>query len=372
MQGSIDLKNGPLMKVGLFDTFDGMHIFICIHHLVVDGVSWRILLEDFNTVYTQIINHEEVNLPLKTASYQKWSEGLITYGESYLLRRELPYWKTILDKTESMASISKSLKLQSLDEVDHRNSEVYNLEFELSTENTNKLIYDCSKAYNTEINDLLLAALSITVSRCFGLQSVAIELESHGRHPIEPQVCVDRTVGWFTNIYPVILECQTDDIGTTIKNTKDMLRNVPNHGLGYGILKFLTENELKEHSGSHVEVSFNYLGDISSSEGGVFNFSKLNSGKMSSDENRINKLITVDGILQDSQLAFTIGYHGSIHDHDAVQFCDCFKLSLNDVITHCSNSNETQYTISDYGNDIEWSDSELEDVLKLFEGDEEN
>ncbi|MNZ22727.1 Plipastatin synthase subunit C [compost metagenome] len=372
IQGSIDLKNGPLMKVGLFDTLDGMHIFICIHHLVVDGVSWRILLEDFNTVYTQIINHEEVNLPLKTASYQKWSEGLITYGESYLLRRELPYWKTILDKTESMASISKSLKLQSLDEVDHRNSEVYNLEFELSTENTNKLIYDCSKAYNTEINDLLLAALSIAVSRCFGLQSVAIELESHGRHPIEPQVCVDRTVGWFTNIYPVILECQTDDIGTTIKNTKDMLRNVPNHGLGYGILKFLTENELKEHSGSHVEVSFNYLGDISSSEGGVFNFSKLNSGKMSSDENRINKLITVDGILQDSQLAFTIGYHGSIHDHDAVQFCDCFKLSLNDVITHCSNSNETQYTISDYGNDIEWSDSELEDVLKLFEGDEEN
>ncbi|MNW44053.1 Plipastatin synthase subunit C [compost metagenome] len=373
IQGSIDLKNGPLMKVGLFDTFDGMHIFICIHHLVVDGVSWRILLEDFNTVYMQITNHEDVSLPLKTASYQKWSEGLVKYSESYLLRRELTYWKTILDRTEGMTSISKSQKLKSLDEVDIRNSEVYNQEFELSIEDTNKLIFDCSKAYNTEINDLLLAALSITVNKCFGLNNVAIELESHGRHPIEPQVCVDRTVGWFTNFYPVILECQPDDIGTTIKHTKDMLRNVPNHGLGYGILKFLTENKLKEHSEGNIEVSFNYLGDISSSEGGVFNFSKLKSGKMSSDENRINRLLTIDGIIQESQLAFTIGYSGLMHDNDAVlQFCDCFKLSLIDVITHCSSNDETQYTISDYGNDIEWSDSELEDVLKLFEGDEDN
>lgn len=377
LQASIDIKKGPLMKSALFQAYDGEYLFICIHHLVVDGVSWRILLEDFSTVYTQLSKDEELRLPLKTASYPLWAESLIQYGQSYQLLRELDYWKTVSQHISCTESISQAHVVHGSHEVDSAEvkeiNEIENQELRLSIENTNKLLYECGTAYNTEINDLLLAALSIALHNCYRIDRVGVEMESHGRHPIEPHISIDRTVGWFTNVYPILLQCQSGQVGTTIKQTKEMLRAVPNQGLGYGVLKYLADREIRgQLSPVDLEVSFNYLGDISHTEGGIFTFSTLSCGKMSSDENKIHKQITLDGIVQNGQLTFTIGVNHDLTNDENSSFCKAFEQALLDVIAHCSNLHDTEYTASDYGDAIEWSDSELDDVLKLFEGDEDD
>ncbi|QKS46079.1 amino acid adenylation domain-containing protein [Paenibacillus cellulosilyticus] len=370
IQASMDLKKGPLLKAALFHANDGTHLFFCVHHLVVDGVSWRILLEDFSTAYSQARDHQTISLPSKTASYQAWAEGLIAFSKSYLLKRELGYWKEVSHKIDASVPLSETACYKDAQKLSGAAVTV-NHEFMLTREETDRLLHESGTAYNTEINDLLLAALSMTVQQCFGVGSVGIELESHGRHPIEPQIRIDRTVGWFTNTYPVVLECHTDDLGATIKHTKETLRKVPNYGLGYGILKYLSDPEIRTQLAPlQLELSFNYLGDFSSEgDGGEFSFSKLGCGSVSSDENKFQKPITVDCIVQEGQMAFTIGFNHSEMDVHT-RFSEVFAASLRTIIAHCSSHTGTQYTLSDYGDEIGWSDSELDDVLSLFEGDE--
>ncbi|MCL6457175.1 MAG: amino acid adenylation domain-containing protein, partial [Gorillibacterium sp.] len=370
VQASMDLKKGPLLKAALFHAYDGMHLFLCVHHLVVDGVSWRILLEDFSTAYSQARDHQKISLPLKTASYQAWAERLIEFSGSYLLKRELWYWKEVCQKIETSIPLSETARFKDVMKLSGV-AVTDNHEFRLSREETGRLLHESGTAYNTEINDLLLAALSITVHECYGVGSVGVELESHGRHPVEPQIRIDRTVGWFTNTYPVVLECHTDDPGATIKHTKETLRKVPNYGLGYGILKYLSDREIRTQLPPlQLELSFNYLGDFSSDvDGGEFSFSKLGCGNMSSDDNRIQKPVTVDCVVQEGQMVFTIGFNHSKMDL-YTRFTEVFATSLRTIVEHCSSHTRTEYTLSDYGDEIDWSDSELDGVLNLFEGDE--
>ena len=279
-QESIDLRNGPLLKAVIFHTAGGSHLLLCIHHLVVDGVSWRILLEDLNTAYAETLRGEEVRLPAKTASVQQWSDELAAYADGYLLQRELPYWRSLLEEAGEAQSLLQS-QPKLLEKNDKRIS-ILNEQIELSSEHTSKLLYESSNAYNTEINDLLLAALSRAFQKSFGMEKIAIELESHGRHPIDSGIKIDRTVGWFTNLYPVLLKSGANEtVETTIKQTKDRLRKIPNHGLGYGLLKWMANQELQEQGNqADLEVCFNYLGTVDD-EGGAFAFSKLSTGIIS-------------------------------------------------------------------------------------------
>ena len=95
LQSSMDLKQGPLVNAGLFKTKEGDYLFLAIHHLVVDGVSWRILFEDITTGYWQAVNGEEIKLPAKTDSFKEWSEKLYEYADSEELQKEIPYWSAL-------------------------------------------------------------------------------------------------------------------------------------------------------------------------------------------------------------------------------------------------------------------------------------
>lgn len=101
LQASIDLATGPLVKVGLFHSDSGDHLLICVHHLVIDGVSWRILLEDLFSGYRQIQETGKITLPMKTASYKEWANALTQYAKNEVLSDEIAYWKNISDKSNS-------------------------------------------------------------------------------------------------------------------------------------------------------------------------------------------------------------------------------------------------------------------------------
>ncbi|HEX3023493.1 MAG TPA: condensation domain-containing protein, partial [Lachnospiraceae bacterium] len=199
MQGDINIMNGPLLKLGLFRTKQGDHLLIIIHHLVVDGVSWRIILEDFTTGYKQLLHQELIVLTPKTHLFQYWAEQLKRYSSTDKALKELTYWEGI---THANNERLKKDGYVSTREFRYMQSE----ELVISKEETIHLLKQVHRAYGTQTNEILLAILGLTLKDWFGLEKVLINLEGHGREEIIDDVNIKRTVGWFTSFYPVILD----------------------------------------------------------------------------------------------------------------------------------------------------------------------
>lgn len=330
LQACISLENGPMMKSALFKTENGSYLMICIHHLVVDGISWRILLEDFNTVMEQIRNGKEIELPAKTASFKDWGEALEDYGNSKQLKKEKKYWEKVTNQMEK----GKILIQEEGTELGYEDVFI-----KFSKDMTYKLVHKTGQAFHTEINDLLISAIGRAIKKLTGQVVISIGLEGHGREEIHEKIDIDRTVGWFTTIYPIVLEC-SEDIEESIITTKEMLRKVPNHGLGYGLLK----NEFSEIC---PEISFNYLGqmDVESKLNKVVFYS---AGKSSAEENRIPEKISFNGMITEDRLNFVITYDRSRFSREAVdKLAEYYKTSLEENIEYCLQTEENVRTISD-------------------------
>ncbi|WP_164779421.1 non-ribosomal peptide synthetase, partial [Paenibacillus kobensis] len=339
LQSSIDLEQGPLMKVGLFHTADGDHLLLCLHHLVVDGVSWRILLEDLKTGYEQALQGKEVVLPVKTASYKDWAEALVEYSQSIELKQERKYWREICEQV-------KNGVIQG--DLDGQLTEYAHMQIELEQESTRQLLYEAGKAYGTEINDLLLSALGMSVKQWKGQHYVAVDLEGHGREEIHKAVKIDRTVGWFTSIYPIVLEV-SEGMEETIINTKEMLRRVPNHGIGYGVAACLGQDRWPD---AKADLCFNYLGHMDHELGteGRITASNLSCGSSIADENMPKQGITMDGSVSGGKLRFTIAYNKGRYSAQSIeQFCQYYVQSIQMIVQHCVFQKEVIKTASDFG-----------------------
>ena len=284
LQAGLDLEKGPLVRLGLFATDEGDHLLIVIHHLVVDGVSWRILLEDLETLYGGGV------LPEKTSSYREWAEGLIRYGESREAAKEEVYWQEI--EQQEIPSMPRDRESREVHRFGNSRTEVVTLD----EATTSQLLTEAHQAYRTEINDLLLAALSLAIREWSGADQVAIHLEGHGREEILPEVDLTRTVGWFTSIYPVVLPVRTEDPGTVIKEVKETLRRVPHKGVGYGVRRYLQGKRGKLQPG----ISFNYLGQLDQT--GAISFSTLPGGDPIHLENRRAHDIEITGVVLNQQM----------------------------------------------------------------------
>lgn len=199
IQRSISLEDGPLFRLGLFRCAEGEHLLIVIHHLAVDGVSWRILFEDLQEGYEQAARGEAVKLPQKTDSYRAWVEGITQFANSPAAEQELSYWAEV--EGDGFVPLPK-------DKVDGalliKDSEAITVRW--SPEETEQFLKEANRTYNTEVNDLLLTALGMAVHEWTGIERVGILLEGHGREPVVPELDITRTIGWFTSQYPVALE----------------------------------------------------------------------------------------------------------------------------------------------------------------------
>ncbi|MCP4213468.1 MAG: non-ribosomal peptide synthetase, partial [bacterium] len=259
LQASIDMANGPLVKLGLFKGKEGDHLLVIVHHLVVDGISWRILTEDFEVSYLLAEEGENIELQDKTDTFKYWAEKQEEYASGKHLLKELPIWKAIeetkVEKLHVNHPISKAQRNQG-------NLEIHPIV--LDENNTNLLLTGVNRAYSTEINDVLLTALGLTIKEWSEADQVLIDLEGHGREDIIENVDINRTVGWFTTQYPVILDMANTDISYALINTKETLRRIPAKGIGYGMLKFLTPEDKKESIQFKLEpeILFNYLGQF--------------------------------------------------------------------------------------------------------------
>ncbi|WP_055108692.1 non-ribosomal peptide synthetase [Paenibacillus ihumii] len=359
---SLDIEEGPLIRLGHFRSGEGEYLLIVMHHLIVDGVSWSILLEDFAAVYGQIDSGQPVRLPAKTTSFLDWSKQLQDYADSDEFLNQLSYWKDIDSQVEACAALPAGVHAC---EAGQRYKEV---ELKLDGHFTEQLLTTIHQAYRTEVNDILLAALTLAVTRWTGEESMAVSLEGHGREQLMAGVDLSRTVGWFTSLYPVVFRLQSSAIPHVIKAVKETLRSVPHKGAGYGILRYMTSPGSKGHHRfcSQPRILFNYLGQLGAGEEGGFKLSDAPAGSAASDYVEPLYWLEINGMVVNGELRLVIGYDAAKFDLRTMEeLRNSFKEHLEQVIQHCAEAEGTELTPSDFSA-RELSLEELDDIFEAL------
>jgi amino acid adenylation domain-containing protein/non-ribosomal peptide synthase protein (TIGR01720 family) len=368
LQSSFNLSNGSLIRVGHFKLNDGDRIAIIIHHLVVDGVSWRILIEDLFTLYKQGLANETFKLPLKTDSFQRWALLQKEYAYSDEVLSEAKYWETICEKNIATIKTFDKRKEQNKEKID----------FSLDAKSTQLLQTNFHQIYNTEINDVLLTGLGLAIKEIFNCNQTILKMEGHGREEIIDKVDISRTVGWFSTFYPVVLDLtNTGDAVTVLTKVKDDLRKIPNKGIGFGILKYL--NESYNHLSFSPSVLFNFLGDFDTSfksdnNDAEFVYSAESMGQNISKENTDDVLLDVSGSIVSGKLYMSVTFDtASFVREEILSLMAAYKKYLTDLIQNVSSKKHSSKTPSDLtfsdltSKELELinSDGNIEDVYEL-------
>ncbi|MGJ4946745.1 condensation domain-containing protein, partial [Bradyrhizobium sp. HKCCYLS1011] len=341
LQGSLDLQAGPLLRAALFDLgSQGKRLLVIIHHLVVDGVSWRILLEDLSAVMLALQRGEPVRLAAKTTSFQAWAERLVTHAASDTLQGELAYWQR-----QPWAEMGRLPRDH--DGGTNRAESVRMVSTSVDAAETRALLQEVPGVYHTQINDVLLTALVEALADWTGRRSLLVALEGHGREELFGDVDVSRTVGWFTSLFPVLLDVGgTADPGDALKAVKEQLRAVPQRGVGYGLLRYLSNAAMPEVA---PELSFNYLGQLDGAGGeGSLRFAAEDVGAQQDGRNTRAHLIDVSAYVRDGRLQLQWFYSASFHEASTVEALAASLVAyLRTLIAHCETS-EGGFTPSDF------------------------
>ncbi|TRX76808.1 non-ribosomal peptide synthase/polyketide synthase [Pseudomonas mangiferae] len=345
-QRSLDLGQGPLLRAVLAEgPGDTRRLLLAIHHLVVDGVSWRVLLEDLQTVYRQLAAGEPPRLPAKTSAFRDWGRCLQAYASSESLREELDGWRSRLDGAP--ASLPRDMP-----EGGNRRSQARSVSVRLDAARTRDLLQRAPAAYRTQVNDLLLAALARTLCRWTGSDSALVQLEGHGREALFDSIDLTRSVGWFTSAYPLRLTPAATP-GESLKAIKEQLRAVPHKGLGYGVLRYLADAERCAvlQALPQARITFNYLGqfDQSFAEDALFRPLEEPAGTAHDEQSELPNWLGVDSqvFAGELQLRWTFSealYHASTVEALAKDYLD----ELQALIAHCLEPEAGGVTPSDF------------------------
>lgn len=347
LQESLDIENGPLFKV-IFFSQGGFRprLFLTFHHLIIDGVSWRILLSDIENAWEQLSKSEKIALPEKTSSLQQWGAALHEYANSEQLHREKAYWcKQLSRKIDNIFECQPTTSIDSY--------EIHTISFKVDKENTSKLLGECNKTYRTRIDELLLAALFHAHCVFHGKPSLRVDIESHGREAQFTGLDVSETVGWFTAIYPLIIhQDEVSDIGSIVKVIKEINRAVPNKGIGYGVLKNILEDvDIHHYERSNSRgILFNYLGQLDNAlnNGHAFYQAGELIGLSNNPKNPPIFPLELNCMVIDGQLIINLSSTSEQSEiFKILEFSKSFENSIYGCIQHCLNS-QGSYTSSDF------------------------
>ncbi|NMZ90157.1 non-ribosomal peptide synthetase [Pseudomonas panacis] len=345
-QRSLDLEHGPLVRALLVDGPQGQQrLLIAIHHLVVDGVSWRVLLEDLQNVYRQLSDGQSVSLPAKTSALRDWAARLQAYAGSESLREELSLWQDRLAGPDAVLPVAHP-------HGSRRNRDADTVSVRLDAEHTRQLLQQAPSAYRTQVNDLLLTALARVLCRWSGHGAALIQLEGHGRESLFDDIDLTRSVGWFTSAYPLRLTPQTGQ-GDSIKAIKEQLRAVPHKGLGYGVLRYLADDLCKQSMAAlpSAQITFNYLGQFDQSFGADALFHPLDesAGLAHDPDAPLPNELSVDSQVYGGELVLRWTFSRERHDPQAIQdLAQAYLAELQALVAHCLEDNAGGLTPSDF------------------------
>ncbi|SHE68903.1 non-ribosomal peptide synthase domain TIGR01720/amino acid adenylation domain-containing protein [Seinonella peptonophila] len=340
LQTKLSLSQGPLMQASLFQTAKRDYLFLSIHHLVVDGVSWRILLEDLANGYDQLLRGESLHFPAKTTSYQTWATKLEQSTMRGDWQNQLSYWEPIAQAKVPGLPIDQGV----VTEPAVRRSVV---QMQLDRQKTEALVRDAHHAYHTRSMDLLLASLLLTIHEWTNQKQIRVHLESHGREELLPGLDVTRTVGWFTSLYPILLELQKAEPAEVIKAVKEDLRRVPLNGIGYGLLRYLSN---QAQLVVPAEICFNFLGQFDEQLPNQFaQLSTLPIGGDISPQNQPAYALEWNCVIAAGQFQLSLTYDCYLfHRLTAEKLATRFCYHLQQLLNHCVQQEQSERTPSDF------------------------
>ncbi|TPG70553.1 amino acid adenylation domain-containing protein [Brevibacillus laterosporus] len=353
-KSSFHLEETPLFKACIFQLGEEeQYLLFTAHHIVVDGVSWRILIEDFTSGVEQLQHHQEISLPLKTHSFGEWARQLATYSLHVTQTDQaLRYWKdTTIQSFQFPTDFDRGID-------DVKSSSTMQAYLDGAwIKDFSVLIND---VYGLELYEGLLIGLLVTVHQSAKEQDIVIELEGHGRETIHDEIDISRTVGWFTSMYPANFSITDMGLEHIIKHVKEQIRAIPHKGFTYGVLKYLTK-ELQEEIGKGIR--FNYLGHFDNVLQGDFTMADLDCGADIGSNNHLTALLDINVWIANGQLQINVTYSANRFREETIQqFLNEYLDSLNEIRNYCFQKNDKEFTPSDF----ETADISQDDLDGLF------
>lgn len=352
-----DIFIGPMLRSVFFKTGTGNGLLLIIlHHLVTDGLTWRILLEDLYKLYETLRRKEHVEMSQKTASLPDWYDALVLYRESGEFEKEKEYWQ------KAGASDFRLPYDREPGETDWvvKNRVVVNARLE--KEDTGFLLKEAHEVYKTDVQILVAAALVRTLRQWTGRPEVTVEMENHGRH-IE-DIDTSKTTGWFTAIYPLLVNREDKTIGDEIKTVKEAIRKVPGKGIGYGILKYMSETGESMET-KRTEIRFNYLGQFDREvENPLFSLCQQGTGPDVAPENHMTAAVEINAMVLSGVFNAEINYNKEAFDESTMKtFGENYITNLKEILEHIKNEDDVHFTSSDF----DTVDLGEDDLAALFE-----
>lgn len=349
LQANLDIGAGPLLAAALFEcgAHNGNRLCLAIHHLVVDAVSWQILLEDLETAYVQLTRGQAVQLPAKTTSFKTWAERLVEYARSDAPRHEQRYW------LQEAASKNVQIPVDFPGGINIEASE-RRVIVELDGDETASLLKEAPAAYNTRIDDLLLTAMTMTCARWVAADAFSLDMEGHGREDIIDGIDLSRTVGWFTSFYPLTLELPTREPGAAIKSIKEQLRRIPHRGIGFGVSCYLSDDDATRDKFHHVPrspVLYNYLGQFGRSNAvrALFKPTTESAGPSHDLKGLRSHVLEIDAMVIDDRLRVEWVYSENLHERTTIEtLANDYMSNLRTLIAHCRSPETGGFSPSDF------------------------
>jgi non-ribosomal peptide synthase protein (TIGR01720 family) len=320
LQAGLDLSNGPLLRAAYFDLGPDRpgRLLLIIHHLLVDVVSWRILQEDLQKACRQLDAGQPVRLAAPTTSFGRWAQELARYAQSPALEPEAEYWLSLPWGRVSPVPVDKPGGVNAMGSTGR-------VSVTLEAEETRRLLEELPERHKTQINDVLLAALATAFQAWTGRDTLLVDLEGHGREAIVRGADLSRTVGWFTTLFPVLLDLHgVSEPLAALKRVKEQLRAIPGRGIGYGLLRYLRGDEAIADGLRRLpraEVSFLYLGrlDPAVSDSGLFRAAAQPAGPLRSPRGRRQHLLEITGHVTGGQLSVGWTYSEELHHRSTIE-----------------------------------------------------
>ncbi|MDB4947764.1 MAG: hybrid non-ribosomal peptide synthase/polyketide synthase [Gemmatimonadetes bacterium] len=353
---SLNLARGPAVRFVLFRLPAGRRgrLLVTAHHLVADAVSMALVTQDLERAYTQLAGGGEPALPRKTTSFRQWARRVAEHVRTGGVAAEAAYWT---------AEGSRAVSALPRDRSGGGNTEATagRIVSALDEADTRALLYDVPPVYTTQINDVLLTALTLAFARWTGDGSLRIDLEGHGREDLFETVDLSRTAGWFTAVYPVTLALEEPgDLGRSLKGVKEQLRGVPHKGIGYGMLRYLAADAATAEAlrtAPAAEVSFNYLGQLDAGHAVAAEDlpqpllvpAEVETGVARSPLGPRPHLLGVDALVSGGRLYATWTYPTELYEEStAVRLAEGFMAAVRDLIAHCRDPQAGGFTPSDF------------------------
>ena len=338
----IDIFNGPLIKLAIFEQEKGDYLYICFHHLLVDPNSLRIIINDLNLAYTQRSLNMETELYSKTSSYQDYALAAEKYKTRSDVLQQKEYWENTL------SSLKKLKHTEINSDVVKRDSFPLRLSYHISS----ILFTNAPRYYGCSINCLFLSMLVKSWKEVMGENEVSVRLTQNDRMNFDRDILIERTVGWLNSVYPIILKCEGQQNKEIIANVEKMLSDVPNNGFDYSMLMGIETSEIPL-------IAFNYINEFNIVGGGKMFNSKHSRdlAKFTAPENNFMCDITIYGYTIDNETFFKVDYNSERFTREIMEkFGRSFLNNINSIVS---------FTAEDYSEDA-YIFSNHPDKKKLF------